>query len=193
MYTIKIIKCTSLQIDYLKSYILKTRCSKNLRLYPLSCRIQIILTTIDQYKVVRIRYHNMTATTSPIDFFSPLTDPRVEHTQNHSLDSFLFISLCAVFCGTESWNEIEDYGNAKLDWLEKSLDLPNFIPLHDTFNRVISMMDPKELNGSFLEWEKSIAELTDGEIITIDGKCLRESSNEGTSFSVCSQISEIKM
>ena len=71
----------------------------------------------------------MTQTPSTIDFFASVTDPRVERTQKHSFDSILFISLCAVICGAESWNEIEDYGNAKIDWFEKFLYLPNGIPL----------------------------------------------------------------
>lgn len=53
----------------------------------------------------------------------------------------MFIYLCAVICGIESWIEIEDYGNANIDWSERSLHLPNGIPSHDTFNRVISMLD----------------------------------------------------
>ncbi len=122
----------------------------------------------------------MTKTTSAIDFFSSVTDPRVERTQKHSLESILFISLCAVICGAESWNEIEDYGNAKVDWLERFLYLPNGIPSHDTFNRVIRSLDPKELNDSFVAWTKSIAELTDGEVVAIDGKCMRGSSDDGT-------------
>ena len=85
----------------------------------------------------------MTKTTSSIEFFSSVTDPRVVRTQKHSLESILFISLCAVICGAESWNEIEDYGNAKIDWLERFLYLLNGIPSHDTFNRVISSLDPK--------------------------------------------------
>ena len=117
---------------------------------------------------------------TPIDFFSSVTDPRVLRTQKHSLDAILFISLCAVICGAESWNEIEGYGKAKIDWLEKFLHLPNGIPSHDTFNRVISMSDPKELNDSFVAWTKSVAELTDGEVVAIDGKCMRGSSDDGT-------------
>lgn len=122
----------------------------------------------------------MTTPSTPIAFFSSVNDPRVLRTQKHSLESILFISLCAVICGAESWNEIEDYGNAKKDWLKKFLHLPNGIPSHDTFNRVISMLDPKELNDSFVAWTKSIAELTDGEVVAIDGKCMRGSSDEGT-------------
>lgn len=123
---------------------------------------------------------DMTNNTSPIDFFASVNDPRVLRTQKHSFDSILFISLCAVICGAEGWNEIEDYGNAKIDWLEKFLRLPNGIPSHDTFSRVISMLDSKELNDSFVAWTKSAAELTDGEVVAIEGKCMRGSSDEGT-------------
>lgn len=77
-------------------------------------------------------------------------------------------------------DEIKDYGNAKIDWLERFLHLPSGIPSHDTFNRVISMLDPTELNDSFIAWTKSIAELTDGEVVDIDGKCMRGSSDDGT-------------
>ncbi|MBD5362451.1 MAG: transposase family protein [Bacteroides sp.] len=55
----------------------------------------------------------------PHRFFVLVNDPHVERTQKHRLDSILFISLCAVICGAESRNEIEDYGHAKIDWLEK--------------------------------------------------------------------------
>ena len=122
----------------------------------------------------------MTHQASRMDFFASVNDPRVLRTQKHSLDSILFISLCAVICGAEGWNEIEDYGNAKIDWLKKFLRLPNGIPSHDTFNRVISMLDPGELNDSFVAWTKSIAELTDGEVVAIDGKCIRGSSDDGS-------------
>lgn len=89
-------------------------------------------------------------TTSSIEFFTSVTDPQVERTLKYSPNSILFISLCAVICGAESWNEIVDYGNANIDWLEKFLSLPNCIPSHDFFNREINMnaklssMDVKE-------------------------------------------------
>ncbi len=36
------------------------------------------------------------------------------------------------------------------------------------------------MNDSFVAWTKSIAELTDGEVVAIDGKCMRGSSDDGT-------------
>ena len=45
---------------------------------------------------------------------------------------------------------------------------------------VFSMLDSEELNDSFVAWTKSITEFTDGEVVAIDGKCLRGSSDEDT-------------
>lgn len=41
-------------------------------------------------------------------------------------------------------------------------------------------LDLKELDGSFVAWTKSIAQLTDGEVVAIHGKCMRGSSEDGT-------------
>jgi hypothetical protein len=48
------------------------------------------------------------------------------------------ITICAVICGADSWVEIENYGNAKQEWLSRFLALPNGIGSHDTFARVES-------------------------------------------------------
>jgi predicted transposase YbfD/YdcC len=55
------------------------------------------------------------------------------------------------------------------------LELPNDIPSHDTFGRVFSLIDPKEFQESFQSWVQSIHEITDGQIIAVDGKQLRGS------------------
>ncbi|MDE6323876.1 MAG: transposase family protein [Paramuribaculum sp.] len=54
----------------------------------------------------------MTNTNSPIDFFSSISDPRVERTQKHSLDAILFISLCAVIRGNEGLVDSADIQRA---------------------------------------------------------------------------------
>jgi predicted transposase YbfD/YdcC len=48
--------------------------------------------------------------------------------------------------------------------------LPNGIPSHDTFNRFFSALDPEEFEQAFLSWIKDIAKLTDGDVVSIDGK-----------------------
>jgi predicted transposase YbfD/YdcC len=115
----------------------------------------------------------------PLQYFSELTDPRVERTREHLLEEILLITIAAVLSGADSWNEIEDYGHAKQAWLQSFLTLPGGIPSHDTFNRVFSRLDPDELERCFLQWVRAIAKLTAGEVVAIDGKSLRGSGAGG--------------
>ncbi|MEE4247946.1 MAG: ISAs1 family transposase [Kangiellaceae bacterium] len=90
----------------------------------------------------------------------------------HSLNDIIVITICAVICGCESWEEIEDFGKYKKQWLLKYLDLPNGIPSHDTFSRVFSMLKPEELMKIFTAWTHEIRELDLESTIAIDGKTL---------------------
>jgi predicted transposase YbfD/YdcC len=110
---------------------------------------------------------------NPLKYFSELRDPRVERTKEHLLEEILLITIAAVLSGADSWNEIEDYAHAKHEWLKSFVGLPGGIPSHDTFNRVFSLLDPAELEKSFLGWVRSMAKLTAGEVVAIDGKSLR--------------------
>jgi predicted transposase YbfD/YdcC len=116
---------------------------------------------------------------SPLTYFSSLTDPRVARTREHHLDDILFISIAAIICGAESWNDMELFGKSKEDWLRGFLELPNGIPSHDTFNRLFAALDPSELETCFVEWTRSVAELCDSEVIAIDGKSMRGSRDAG--------------
>lgn len=117
---------------------------------------------------------------SPYPFFSELTDPRVERTKVHLLEDILFIAIASVICGAESWNDMENFGKAKEEWLRTFLRLPEGIPSHDTFNRVFSALNPEELESSFISWTRSVAELTDKEVISIDGKSIRGTREHGS-------------
>ena len=107
------------------------------------------------------------------EYFTELPDPRIDRTQAHDLIDILMIAIVAVICGSDDWNMIEEFGKKKQNWLEGFLRLRNGIPSHDTFNRVFSMIDPQKFSNCFINWTNSICKLTDGEVISIDGKALR--------------------
>jgi hypothetical protein len=109
---------------------------------------------------------------NPLKYFAELRDPRVERTREHLLEEILLMAIAAVLSGAGSCNEIEDYGKAKRPWFKGFLKLPGGIPSHDTFNRVISALDPAEMERSFAEWVVSIARPRAGEVVAIDGKAL---------------------
>jgi predicted transposase YbfD/YdcC len=113
---------------------------------------------------------------SPLKHFADLHDSRVERTREHLLEEILLITIAAILSGANGWNEIEDYAHSKHVWFKSFLTLPSGIPSHDTFNRVFSALDPEELEKGFVAWVSSIAKLTAGEVVAIDGKTLRGAS-----------------
>ncbi len=53
--------------------------------------------------------------------FNSITDPRIERCKKHELIDILLLAISAVFSGTEGWEDIEDFGHLKLDWLKRYL------------------------------------------------------------------------
>lgn len=110
-----------------------------------------------------------------VSHFSVIRDPRIERNKLHKLESILFIAICAVLSGAESWSGMEEFGEIRREWLSKYVDLTNGIPSHDTFGRIFAQLAPEEFEKSFLSWVRGVYKKTEGEIIAIDGKTLRGS------------------
>jgi len=112
--------------------------------------------------------------------FSKVRDPRIERTKRHKLLDIICIAICAVICGADNWVEVENFGRQKQVWLQTFLELSNGIPSHDTFGRVFGLVNPEEFQRSFLEWVQAVNQLTQGQVIAIDGKQLRGSHNRSS-------------
>ena len=89
---------------------------------------------------------------SILEHFAALPDPRRDHGKIHMLDEILFMAICAVLCGADSWLEIAEYSHSKVDWLKTFLTLPGGIPSHDTFRRVFCLLDPLAFQACFADW-----------------------------------------
>jgi len=109
------------------------------------------------------------------DHFASVQDPGIERSKRHKLIDIIIIAMCAVICGADDWVAIERFGQAKLEWFQTFLELPNGIPSHDTFGRVFAMLNPEQFQHSFLNWVQALVEVSLGQIIAIDGKMLRHS------------------
>src|SRR5437763_16770460 len=79
---------------------------------------------------------------SILEHFAVLPDPRREHGRIHALDEIVFMAICAILGGANSWQQIADYAESKHDWLKTFLTLREGIPSHDTFRRVFCLLDP---------------------------------------------------
>ena len=87
--------------------------------------------------------------------FSIIQDPRSNRNQRHSLSDIIMLTICAVLSGCNEWNEIEDYGNQKLEWLKTFIPLKNGVPSHDTINRLFTHLDPKCVQKMLFRMGKS--------------------------------------
>src|SRR5664279_1209616 len=110
--------------------------------------------------------------------FSDLTDPRIDRTKLHKLIDILVIAICAVIAGADNWEDVEEFGKARIEWFQSFLELPNGIPSHDTFTRVFARLDPEQFQACFLRWIAGVSEVMSSQVIAIDGKVLRRSQDK---------------
>jgi len=107
--------------------------------------------------------------------FQDLPDPRVEGRCDHKLIDIVVIAVCAVIAGAENWVDVENFGNAKHDWLNTFLELPFGVPSHDTFGRLFAALDAAAFQTAFMHWVESVFRVSQGQVIAIDGKTVRQS------------------
>ena len=123
------------------------------------------------------------------EHFGSLKDPRTGRMVDHYLIEILTIAICGVICGADDWVAIEEFGRAKEQWFRTFLHLPNGIPSHDTFRRVFIQLEPETFGACFVSWMQGVAQLSQGEIVPIDGKCLRRSYDRGAGKSAIYMVS----
>jgi hypothetical protein len=82
----------------------------------------------------------------------------------------IVITICATICGANNWEAVAAYGIAKYEWLKTFLALPNGIPSHDTFIRLFARLNPEELQSCFISWMQAVHQVTNGELLNVDGK-----------------------
>ncbi len=106
-----------------------------------------------------------------------IEDPRCGWKVEHRLIDILVIAVCAVLGEAESFEDIALYGRCKQEWLQRFLELPNGIPSHDTFRRVLMLVDPEAFERCFLGWVRAVFR-SEGDAprqLAIDGKTVRGS------------------
>jgi len=114
-------------------------------------------------------------------FFQKLPEPRRRRKKvRHPLLNLVVMSLCATIAGADDWQEIAEFARQRRQWFGKFLDLSKGVPSHDTFQRVISALDPLAFQKCLLAWVATLHEVTQGQIIAIDGKVAKEAMARAT-------------
>lgn len=107
-----------------------------------------------------------------IDICKQIDDPRMNRKKVHKMETIIYISIAAVICGAQSWNEIEEFGYAKFDFFKSRIPDLEFIPSHDTFNRFFSIIKPDFFELIFRNWVRQVCSEVK-EVVAIDGKLMR--------------------
>ncbi len=121
---------------------------------------------------------------SLITTLEEVPDPRVDCSKNHDLVDIMVIALCTVLVGGDSFYDMEEFAQVRLDWLKTFLCLRNGAPSHDTFNRLFQALDTNQLADALSRWTQSVRTVLGGEVVALDGKTVRRALNKGEDFRV---------
>lgn len=97
-------------------------------------------------------------------------------------------ALLGIFAYCQTWNEIADFAEARLDFLKKFFHDLKSTPSHDTIRRFFCIVNPDSLERCYKTWAASMKEnmglpVSDegqedvGKIVAIDGKTICNAMN----------------
>ena len=109
-----------------------------------------------------------------------LTDIRMKRKCKYKIWDIVCVALLAVISNCNEWEEIEMFAIKNKDWLRKFLLLTGGIPSAQTYERVISLLDPNEINQICVEFSNILIESNKDkkEFYHFDGKVEKGSSRK---------------
>ena len=87
-----------------------------------------------------------------------ILDERIEGSVVHSLESVILLVIFAVIARCDTFVDIYLFGMKHYEWLSKYIHFENGLPSVSTIKRVVSFINPKELEKVLLESVKSFNE-----------------------------------
>ncbi|RZP70376.1 ISAs1 family transposase [Vibrio vulnificus] len=110
-----------------------------------------------------------------IEHLSVIEDTRSDINQKHDLIDVMFLVISAIASGSEGWQDIEIYGEEKLDWLRKYRPFVHGIPRRHTIARILRAVVAESLLEALACWINEQRTSQNKPIIAFDGKVLRGS------------------
>lgn len=110
-----------------------------------------------------------------IDYLKEAPDYRKERKKLYPVEEIMLLTLCGLTAGADGWDDLEDFGEIKLEDLRAYFPFKNGTPSDDTLRRFFRTIDPSKFEEFFLRWVKSFQLDLEGKVIAIDGKTNRRS------------------
>ena len=121
-------------------------------------------------------------------FFAGVEDPRAANA-SHSLSDIFVMMIAASLCGASNASEFALFAESRKRLLRKLIDY-DCAPSHDTFSRVLRLLDPKVFMQAFAVFAEAFAraltqslaksgKTPSAKVVAIDGKALRRAYERG--------------
>ena len=124
-----------------------------------------------------------------LELLNKIADPREQKKVRHPLPTILFLSICAIFSGAASWEDIKLWGEINHAWLSKYVDVSKGIPSYSTIRRIFMIISPA-CWGQLMH--KTIAhhhpDMKVEDQVAIDGKTLRGSKCKAKEVSAMQMV-----
>lgn len=94
------------------------------------------------------------------DFFDSLTDiedPRQFKKVKYPINEVVGMVLIASLGNANEWTEIEVFCKLHVELLKKYFKLENGVPAHDTFQRVMGMIEPNIIQQIQIMWNEYVS------------------------------------
>ena len=113
-----------------------------------------------------------------------LTDSRQKSKILYKIWDIVICVILANLTNISDWEDIPTFVESKKDFLKKFLKLTGGIPHYITYERVFSIIEPKELETILNEFINNIISkaVLEKDIINIDGRVSRGSSRNATNY-----------
>ena len=90
-------------------------------------------------------------------YLSIIPDFRQSWKVKNQLSDILFLFICAVICSFEGWDEIEDFGHSKLNFLRQYGNFTGGIPSHDTLGESDDIDQCRASSNSVCRMDESVS------------------------------------
>ncbi len=111
-----------------------------------------------------------------------LTDTRVSYKCCYKIWDIVMCVVISVLCGKKDWEEIHDFVEEKYNFFRSFLLMTGGIPTAKTYERVMSIIDYKELENLLVKFFKMITLdlMTEIELLSFDGRVSNGSKRKET-------------
>jgi predicted transposase YbfD/YdcC len=116
--------------------------------------------------------------------FADLNDPRAGNT-SHRLSDLLIIMIAASLCGATSATEFALFAETRGNVLQRLISYDH-APSHDTFSRILRLLDPKAFVQALATFARAFAKALakagktpSATVVAVDGKALRRAYERG--------------